>query len=231
MGKRHSPEQIIRKLRQAEAKLSAGAAVSEVARELGISEATFHRWKNLYGGMSSSEAKTPQGVGEGERSPQEASCRAGPGHRHSQGGEPKKLLSPSRRRRAVEHIRQHWGVSERRACRTVGQPRSTQRYPSRKADWDRSLIERIIKLSKENPRYGYRRAWALLLRREGWHVNKKRIYRLWREGGLQVFPTNSTKEDGFRALLRTVAPVGRRSTRTMFGAMTLSWTARKTVAL
>ncbi len=57
MGKRHSPEQIIRKLRDAEARLSAGATVPEVARELGISEATFHRWKNLYGGMSSSEAK------------------------------------------------------------------------------------------------------------------------------------------------------------------------------
>ncbi len=40
-------------------------------------------------------------------------------------------------------------------------------------------------LSNENPRYGYRRVWALL-RREGWHVNKKRIYRLWREGSLQV---------------------------------------------
>jgi putative transposase len=85
----------------------------------------------------------------------------------------------------VEHIRQHWGVSERRACRMVGQPRSTQRYPSRKADWDRPLIERMIMLSKENPRYGYRRTWALL-RREGWHVNAKRVYRLWREEGLQV---------------------------------------------
>jgi putative transposase len=57
MGKGHSPEQIVRKLRQAEARLSVGATVPEVARELGISEATFHRWKNLYGGMSSSEAK------------------------------------------------------------------------------------------------------------------------------------------------------------------------------
>ncbi len=57
MGKRHSPEQIIRKLRQAEAKLASGSTVSEVARELGISEATFHRWKNQYGGMSTSEAK------------------------------------------------------------------------------------------------------------------------------------------------------------------------------
>jgi len=57
MGKRHSPEQIVRKLRQAEARLAAGATVPEVARELGISEATFHRWQNHYGAMSTSEAK------------------------------------------------------------------------------------------------------------------------------------------------------------------------------
>jgi putative transposase len=57
MGKRHSPEQIVRKLHQAEARLAAGATVPEVARELGISEATFHRWRNHYGAMSTSEAK------------------------------------------------------------------------------------------------------------------------------------------------------------------------------
>ena len=57
MGKRHSPEQIVRKLRDAEARLASGATVPEVARELGISEATFHRWRNQYGGMSSSEAR------------------------------------------------------------------------------------------------------------------------------------------------------------------------------
>jgi transposase-like protein len=57
MGKRHSPEQIVRKLRQAEAKLASGSTVVEVARELGISEATFHRWKNQYGAMSTNEAK------------------------------------------------------------------------------------------------------------------------------------------------------------------------------
>jgi transposase-like protein len=57
MGKGHAPEQIVRKLRQAEARLAAGAAIPEVARELGISEATFHRWRNRYGGMSSGEAK------------------------------------------------------------------------------------------------------------------------------------------------------------------------------
>ncbi len=54
-----------------------------------------------------------------------------------------------------------------------------------KADWDRRLVERMIVLSRENPRYGYRRVWALL-RREGWLVNKKRVHRLWREEGLKV---------------------------------------------
>jgi putative transposase len=85
----------------------------------------------------------------------------------------------------VEHIRQHWGVSERRACKVIEQSRSTQRYPSPKGDRDRPLIERMTALSRENPRYGYRRVWALL-RREGWQVNAKRVYRLWREEGLKV---------------------------------------------
>ena len=49
--------QIIRKLRQAEGKLASGSTVPEVVRELGMSEATYHRWRNRYGGMSSSEAK------------------------------------------------------------------------------------------------------------------------------------------------------------------------------
>jgi putative transposase len=57
LGKGYSPEQIVRKLRQAEGKLANGSTIPEVARELGISEATFHRWRNRYGGMSSQEAK------------------------------------------------------------------------------------------------------------------------------------------------------------------------------
>ncbi len=57
MGKGYSPEQIVRKLRQAEGKLANDSTIPEVARELGISEATFHRWKKQYGGMSPQEAK------------------------------------------------------------------------------------------------------------------------------------------------------------------------------
>lgn len=54
---RHTPEQIIRMLREAEAKLSDRTTVPQVAKELGISEATFHRWRKRYSGMSAQEAK------------------------------------------------------------------------------------------------------------------------------------------------------------------------------
>jgi putative transposase len=57
MKKRHTPEQIVRKLREADAGLAAGASVPEVARKLGISEATFHRWRNHYGGMKADAMK------------------------------------------------------------------------------------------------------------------------------------------------------------------------------
>ena len=65
------------------------------------------------------------------------------------------------------------------------QPRSSQRYVSTKVGKDAALVERMVALCRENPRYGYRRVWALL-RREGWEVNKKRVQRLWREAGLRV---------------------------------------------
>jgi len=76
-------------------------------------------------------------------------------------------------------------VSERRACRVVGQPRATQRLrPAVRPDEGR-LVARMLELVRRHPRYGYRRIWALL-RAEGWRVNRKRVYRLWRRNGLRV---------------------------------------------
>ena len=57
MKKRHTPEQIVRKLREADVELAAGASIPELARKLGISEATFHRWRNHYGGMKADAMK------------------------------------------------------------------------------------------------------------------------------------------------------------------------------
>ena len=55
--KRHRPEQIVRKLRDADAMLNAGKELAVVLQTLEVSEATFHRWRNQYGGMKSEEAK------------------------------------------------------------------------------------------------------------------------------------------------------------------------------
>ena len=55
--RRHSPEQIVRKLRDADAMLNAGKELAAVLQALEVSEATYHRWRNQYGGMKSEEAK------------------------------------------------------------------------------------------------------------------------------------------------------------------------------
>lgn len=76
-------------------------------------------------------------------------------------------------------------MSERRACRVIGQPRSSQRYKKRVAGDEAALTSAIISFASEYGRYGYRRITALL-RDEGWHVNHKRVERIWRREGLKV---------------------------------------------
>ena len=56
-GKRHTPEQVVRKLRDGDRMLSEGKGIGEVCQQLEFAEATFHRWRNQYGGMKADEAK------------------------------------------------------------------------------------------------------------------------------------------------------------------------------
>jgi putative transposase len=82
-------------------------------------------------------------------------------------------------------LRDRLGVSERWACRVVGQPRSTQRHQPKRAEDDAVLRAELRQFSKDRPRWGYRRAHHHL-RELGWEVNRKRVQRLWREEGLRV---------------------------------------------
>jgi len=91
----------------------------------------------------------------------------------------------------VEQVVGVLDVSERRACRVLGQPRATQRYEKRQLDDEQILRERIVSLASQYGRYGYRRVTALL-RNEGWLVNHKRVERIWRQEGLKV-PTKQPK--------------------------------------
>jgi len=84
----------------------------------------------------------------------------------------------------VDYTRSTWRVSIRRACRALPVERSTYHYRSRRAG-QAQLIERIREIAATRVRYGYRRI-HVLLRRQGWQVNAKRVYRLYREIGLQL---------------------------------------------
>ena len=95
------------------------------------------------------------------------------------------MVSPSRRREAVTHLRSSHGVSERRACRSVGQPRSTQRYRARGKDDEQRIVKKMHELVRRHPRFGYRRIHALL-RRLGFRINRKRTWRLWKREGFKV---------------------------------------------
>jgi putative transposase len=82
-------------------------------------------------------------------------------------------------------LRDRLGVSERWACRVVGQHRSTQRHRPTVAGDDAALRAELRRIAAQRPRWGHRRAHARL-REQGWTVNHKRVQRLWREEGLRV---------------------------------------------
>jgi transposase InsO family protein len=82
-------------------------------------------------------------------------------------------------------VRDTLGVSERRACRVLGQYRSTQRHIPQGREDEARLVADMIELARQYGRYGYRRI-AVLLRDAGWFVSDGRIERLWRREGLKV---------------------------------------------
>jgi transposase InsO family protein len=92
-------------------------------------------------------------------------------------------------------------VSERRACKVVGQHRSSNRYAAVAPDFEAKLVARMTALAEQHPRWGYRPIHNLLVD-EGWAVNKKRIERLWRQEGLQV-PPQRLKASGQKAIGET----------------------------
>ena len=89
-----------------------------------------------------------------------------------------------------------FGVSERRACKVLGHPRSTHRYEPIPGEDEQGLTEEIVELASRYGRYGYRRVTALL-RMEGWDVNHKRVERIWRREGLKV-PAKQPKRGRLR---------------------------------
>ena len=107
-------------------------------------------------------------------------------------------MKPARQREMVDHVRTAWQVGIRRACRALPVERSSYHYRSRRAG-QAPLSKRIKEIAETRVRYGYRRSHVLLCR-EGWQVNVKRVCRLYREQGLQL--RNKSPKRRVKAKLR-----------------------------
>src|SRR5258707_12711634 len=112
-GKRHSPEQVVRKLMAADRLLAEGKDTAAVCRELGVSEATYYRWRNQFGGLKAEDAKRLKDLEREnaalKRLLAEAELEKSALKEITRG----ELLSPERRRAAGRHLQRVLGVSQR----------------------------------------------------------------------------------------------------------------------
>ncbi|MDP2943086.1 MAG: IS3 family transposase [Candidatus Omnitrophota bacterium] len=187
MKRKHfKAEQIVVMLREAEIQLAKGLDIVDVCRTLGFSEQSYYRWRKEYGGLKLDQAKRMKGLEKENTRLKKIVADLTLDNSILKEAGRGKLLSPVKRRRAIDWIREKLkNVSERRICRVIGQSRSTQRYRCIVQDSDVRLTARVTELAREYGRYGYRRVTALL-RHEGWRVNHKKVQGIWRREGLKV---------------------------------------------
>ncbi|RYH05477.1 transposase, partial [Tropicimonas sp. IMCC6043] len=131
---------------------------------------------------------------------EEAVGRADAGQRDAAGRCIKKMVTPAARRDAVAHLCKVHQVSQRRACSVLGADRSSVRYRSVRPD-DAELRKAMKAVATERRRFGYRRV-HVMLERQGWLVNQKKLRRLYREERLQV-----RKRGGRKRALGTRRPM------------------------
>ncbi|MCA0423171.1 MAG: IS3 family transposase [Proteobacteria bacterium] len=184
--KRHKAEEIVAKLRQVDVLVSQGKSVADAVRDIGVTEVTYYRWRQEFGGLKSDQVKRMKDLeAENARLRRAISdltldkmilAEAAKG----------KLLSPARRRACIDHVRSELKLSERRVCRVLGQHRSTQRRRPKGPDDEQALIDDMTVLVRRYGRYGYRKIAELLRSTAGWIINDKRVERIWRREGFRV---------------------------------------------
>ncbi|HEY9898575.1 MAG TPA: IS3 family transposase [Pantanalinema sp.] len=178
---RFTEEQIIRAIKE----VDAGRKVADVCRELGVTDQTMYNWRRKYGGMEVSQAKQLKQLEDENRRLKLLLADATLDNQALKAALGKKLVKPAAKRRLVRYWVDNFQLSERRACGLANLAKSVWQYKSKKAVSDAPLKEQLLELARERPRFGYRRLWAML-RRQGEVVNRKRVYRVYRELGLAV---------------------------------------------
>ena len=178
--KRHTEEQIIAVLKDAQA----GVSVQDLCRKHGISDATFYKWRAKYAGPGSQRCEEAAPTGRGKPATEANGGGPSVGHPGAEGDHRKKLVTPKAKRIAATVLAARFGLSQRRVCRLVALDRHTLRYRSRRAD-DQALRTRMREIAQTKRRYGSPRIYVRL-RREGWQVNHKKVERIYREEGLSL---------------------------------------------
>src|SRR5262245_52747261 len=148
-------------------------------------------------GFGGGGAAAAQATGGREPQAQAAGGGSEPRQEDAAGRPVKKSLKPRRRRLLVRELQVAYQVSERRACRALRFPRSSQRYVSVRGERT-DLRVRLRDLAAVRVRYGYRRL-HVLLQREGWRINHKLVYRLYSEEGLMLRPKRAKRHRSSQA--------------------------------
>lgn len=172
-AKRHKAEEIVTKLRQVDVLNAQGKSMAEAIRSIGVTEVTYYRWRSEYGGLKGDQVKRLKELETENARLRRAVSDPTPEQDDPCRGRQGKLLSPARRRACVDYVTEELGVSERRACRVLGQHRSRQRKIAKTPDDEAALTADITALALQYGRCGYRRI-AAMLHQAGWIVNIKR---------------------------------------------------------
>ncbi|MGT0191455.1 IS3 family transposase [Burkholderia pyrrocinia] len=176
MKKRFTDEQIIRILREAE---SRDEPVKDLCKRHNISEQTFYRWRNKFGGMDVADARRLKELeSENDRLKRliAEQMLVIDGLKEFS---PKKMSTPTGQREALEVLTRR-GLSQRKACCYLGLSRRVATYTLKQPEKDRSLGERLIAAAQEVPRFGYRRMSAWLA------LGESRVRRMWRALQLNI---------------------------------------------
>jgi putative transposase len=199
--KKHTPDQVVRKLATSDRMLNEGKDVADVCRELQVSEQTYYRRRNQFGGMNADDAKRLKDL-ERENATLKRLLADAELEKAALREISRETSEPGTAAGGRAPPMRTMKVSERFACRVTGQNRSTQRRPpaaTTPADPDAGLRAWVRAWAKDLPRRGFRPAYHDA-RAEGWNVNHKKIQRLWRDEGLRVPQRRRRKRLGGRRL-------------------------------
>ncbi|MEQ9815472.1 MAG: IS3 family transposase [Azospirillaceae bacterium] len=175
-----------------------GTPVAEVCRQAGISQATYFNWKKKYAGLMPSEMRRLRELEHENARLKKIVADLSLDKEMLQDVVKRKPLRPGRKITLVDAMRSEWSISIRRACAVIAFDPKTYRYKSRRPG-QAAVEQRIREICQTRVRFGYRRV-HVLLRREGWAINQKKTYRIYREMGMQL--RNKTPKRRVKAKLR-----------------------------